>query len=135
MRRYVQFTGLLAIAISATIGIYAIADDQNPVSPEEQMFRDALQGNFSEIRMGHGVRDDVIGIIKKQGSILDGSVLDPRRSGDETNSSSEDRSKKAFAAEQMLKASRWLENIGPADSDRADLVNRMRAEAAKLLSE
>ena len=46
----------------------------------------------------------------------------------------------AKAAEQLLKASRLLENVSKitgetADSSRTDLVNRMRAEAVKLLSE
>ncbi|HBV63117.1 MAG TPA: hypothetical protein DEF45_08870 [Rhodopirellula sp.] len=44
------------------------------------------------------------------------------------------------AAEQLLKASRLLENVAKrsgvvADASREDLVNRMRAEAVKLLSE
>ncbi len=46
----------------------------------------------------------------------------------------------AKAAEQLLKASRLLENVakrsgGTADLSRKDLVNRMRAEAVRLLSE
>jgi len=46
----------------------------------------------------------------------------------------------AKAAEQLLKASRLLENVSKitgetAGSSRTDLVNRMRAEAVKLLSE
>ncbi|MGI9467799.1 MAG: hypothetical protein ACR2OA_11810 [Rubripirellula sp.] len=46
----------------------------------------------------------------------------------------------AKAAEQLLKASRLLENVakrsgGTADLSCKDLVNRMRAEAVKLLSE
>ena len=46
----------------------------------------------------------------------------------------------AKAAEQLLKASRLLENVAKhsgatADASREDLVNRMRAEAVKLLSE
>ncbi len=50
------------------------------------------------------------------------------------------RSANSKAAEQLLKASRLLENVakrsgGTVDSSRNDLVNRMRAEAVKLLSE
>ena len=50
------------------------------------------------------------------------------------------RSANARAAEQLLKASRLLENVAKhsgvtADASREDLVNRMRAEAVKLLSE
>ncbi|MAI70261.1 MAG: hypothetical protein CMM01_05050 [Rhodopirellula sp.] len=50
------------------------------------------------------------------------------------------RSANAKTAEQLLKASRLLENCAKssgdtADASRTDLVNRMRAEAVKLLSE
>lgn len=46
----------------------------------------------------------------------------------------------AKAAEQLLKASRLLQNVAKSsgtasDSSRLDLVNRMRAEAVKLLTE
>jgi hypothetical protein len=49
-------------------------------------------------------------------------------------------SRNAMAAEQLLKASRLLENVAAGDGEsddpaRAELVNRMRAEAVKLLSE
>ena len=50
------------------------------------------------------------------------------------------RSENAKAAEQLLKASRLLENVAKrsgdtTDASREELVNRMRAEAVKLLSE
>ncbi len=50
------------------------------------------------------------------------------------------RSENAKAAEQLLKASRLLEKVakrsgGTTDASRGDLLNRMRAEAVKLLSE
>lgn len=60
--------------------------------------------------------------------------------GDSARSQSLPQSANAKTAEQLLKASRLLEKVAKrsgdaTDSSRRDLVNRMRAEAVKLLSE
>jgi hypothetical protein len=133
MRRSLQVTGILAFAVSL-IGIYAVADDPGPISPEEEGFRLALEGDFSQVPQ-NGIYSDVVGVIKDRGSLLDGTSFDLKADVDEERRTTVSISKKAYAAEQILKASRWLESIDSDDPDRVELVNRMRAEAVKLLSE
>jgi hypothetical protein len=156
MPRFFQVVGFLLIAVFAAIGLYQAAAADPPdfpatdlplpdvvlpdspapdlASPAGQKIREALDDELPRhVTSGDGVLDDVIGIIKRRGSILDGSSLD-------TNVVIEHRrtngnSKQAYVAEQLLKSSRLLEGIGSSDTNRADLVNKMRAEAVRLLSE
>ena len=44
-------------------------------------------------------------------------------------------SRRAVAAEQMLRAARLLERLGESDSDRVALIQQIRSEARRLLSE
>ena len=78
------------------------------------------------------------GVLRERGSILEGSSLDPALLEDGSESSSETEemteSKRAFAAELLLRSSRTLEQIGPLDKTRQELVAKMRGEAARLLS-
>lgn len=104
------------------------------VAPAEQKIRDALEGK-SHQATGDGVLDDVLGLIKQRRSILKGSSLDPANSDREATSGPHAESEVAWVAEQMLKAARLLESIGAPDQGRSDLVQRMRDEAGKLLSE
>ena len=103
-------------------------------SAAEQKIRDAIEGNSPTGQTGDGVLDDILGVIKSRPSILDNSSLDPNARSGQTNGPNT-ISKKAHTAEQLLKASRLLEGVGPDDENRSDLVHRMRAEAEKLLSE
>ena len=97
---------------------------------------------------GDGVLDDVLGIIRQRGSLLEGSSLDPTAGADRQNAppsghrATAGPTRNAYVAEQLLKASRLLESVTAgedaglaAEADRAALVKRMRAEAVKLLSE
>ncbi len=112
-----------------------------PFSPLEQGFRDALEGRLPSGETGNGVFDDLVSVIRKQGSVLDGSSLDPKLLEDDANvfgnttAPADARSENAHAAEQLLKASRLLEQIGSTAIDRSELIANMRVEAGKLLSE
>lgn len=111
------------------IGLFAVAD--KPTAKHEAI-RDALEGELPENPSADGVFDDVLRVIKDRGSILDGSVLDQQPVIADRKSAATER---AIAAEQLLKASRMLEQLASSDGNRASLVKRMRGEAAKLLSE
>lgn len=88
---------------------------------------------------------DELEFIPRSGSLLKDSTLDPDR--DPIDGSMEtpelpphrrvlDKSDAAaLAAERLLHASRLLQRLGPMDEIRTDLVNRMRSEAVRLLSE
>ncbi len=124
---------IVPLGISALIlGMFTVSLADKPDPPEQQILREALEGKETE-KSGDGVLDDVLDIIKKRGSILDGSALDDRT--DETVTASADASRNAMVAEQLLKTSRLLQSIGGQDKMRVDLVKRMRTEAARLLSE
>lgn len=124
---------IVPLGISALIlGMFTVSLADKPDPPEQQILREALEGKATE-KSGDGVLDDVLDIIKKRGSILDGSTLDDRT--DETVTASADASLNAMVAEQLLKTSRLLQSIGGQDKMRVDLVKRMRTEAARLLSE
>lgn len=77
------------------------------------------------------VLDEVLNLIQKRGSILDGSSLDTETEPTEVDA----RRGKARAAEQLLKSARLLEVLSSEDPHRSKLIDRMRAEAAKLLTE
>lgn len=96
---------------------------------------------------GDMVLDDVLEIIRRRGSVLDGSSLDPAnddapliinlppepRSGDVPASSAV-----YDAAEQLLRSARLLEKLSRTgdssiDEDRAKLVRSMRSQAGRLL--
>ncbi|WP_186774676.1 hypothetical protein [Allorhodopirellula solitaria] len=110
----------------------------------------ALQGD-SSAPLPQGVLGDVIGIIRQNGSVLDGSSLDPRREtelgGHQVQA--EQASPAAAAApfetaEALLRSARLLESYHdrrPEVSDAAGkrmpvltLVRQMRMQAARLLA-
>ena len=75
-------------------------------------------------------------VIKRRGSILEGSSLDPDASAESDAAAwGTSTSIRARAAEQLLRAARLLDMAEPVTERRADLCRQMRAEAAKLLSE
>ena len=97
----------------------------------QRKIREALEGRRLGGSSGNVMLDDILNIIQTEGSILDGSVLDPDQ--DDVPQSS-DESARALAAERLLRASRTLEQLGD-DHARASLVKQMRSEAARLLTE
>ena len=123
-----------------------------------QALRAAAEGKVSQARVSDPILGDVMQAIARRHRELDlelalpddevigSGYVDPASSGSASSgSASSDRgrsavSRNAMAAEQLLKASRLLENVAAGDGEsddpaRAELVNRMRAEAVKLLSE
>jgi len=96
---------------------------------------------------GDPILDDVLGIIRRQGSVLDGSVLDPKADEalpdtflplkDAGKSESFDRDSVYRAAEQLLRVSRMLQRLRGRDRgrdrDSDELIRSMRLQAAKML--
>lgn len=110
----------------------------------------ALQGGASEPVPG-GVLGDVIDIIRTQGSILDGSSLDPRMVAAKRESDSDDDISRretthssVQAAEALLRSARLLESLhsrstSPRDANStrlpvSELVRQMRIHATRLLA-
>lgn len=104
--------------------------------------RRALQGQANAATTGDPILDDLLEHLSGRKSVLEGSSLDGvsaeptsatavRSSG---RAGAPTRSRAARAAEQLLKAARILESLGPADASRTKLVTRMRNEAVQLLS-
>ena len=102
---------------------------------------------------GDPVLDDVLEIIRKRGSILDGTSLDPANELDSndgtqsviigvpggtrfTKGGSGDATKAApvyHAAEQLLRAARLLETLADQDESQQELIREMRSQATRLL--
>ncbi len=129
-------------------------DGPDPVTPTPdpiaaEKIQKALRGETPE-EIPPTVLGDVIGIIRQQGSVLDGSSLDPRLAHNDpllsgTRTDSEDHqtqpaSKHVQTAEALLRAARMLECIGKNAHDRSartlpvsELVRQMRIQATRLL--
>ncbi|MDE0863263.1 MAG: hypothetical protein OSA98_05710 [Rubripirellula sp.] len=118
-----------------------------------QALRAAAEGKVSQERVSDPILGDVIQAIARRHRELDlelalpddevigSGYVDPAANDPAANDRGRSAvSRNAMAAEQLLKASRLLENVAAGDGEsddpaRAELVNRMRAEAVKLLSE
>ncbi|KAA1259289.1 hypothetical protein LF1_18190 [Rubripirellula obstinata] len=105
------------------------------IGPKSKI-REVLQGN-QPAPTGDGVLEDVLGVIQRQGSVLDGSTLDPPPRPDaaiasESNSTPHAATRRALVAEHLLRAARMLEQIS-GDEESAILVASMRRRAATLL--
>tara|TARA_R110002073_G_scaffold7747_5_gene43676 strand:- start:8987 stop:9520 length:534 start_codon:yes stop_codon:yes gene_type:complete len=103
-------------------------------NPIESKIRSVLEGASDDVRSSDPLLDDVLGIIKSRGSILDGSSLDPALDTP-TSAAGNDRDASARAAESLLRSARLLNRIEPRDSARTELVEKMRHEAWRLLGE
>ena len=116
----------------------------NPTA--KSMIADSLKQDASPAETqssGDPILDDVLGIIRRQGSVLDGSVLDPK--ADEAlsdkflpskaagKSESFDRDSVYHTAEQLLRVSRMLQRLRSRDRDSDELIRTMRLQAAKML--
>lgn len=160
MFRFLTF-GIVAATVFGFFGVLSIqAQNQTPIvvppaaqipvitepQPEvAEKIRQALDSKHQGTEVGDPqtgdmVLDDVLKIIGQRGSVLEGSFLDD--SPNESESEPEairSPSAMAHAAEQLLKSARLLEKINSRDAQeqagRADLIRKIRAEAAKLLSE
>lgn len=103
-------------------------------NPIESKIRSVLEGAPGGVHSSDPLLDDVLGIIKSRGSILDGSSLDPALDTP-TSAAGNDRDASARAAESLLRSARLLNRIEPRDSARTELVEKMRHEAWRLLGE
>ncbi|MCG8653628.1 MAG: hypothetical protein MI861_27570 [Pirellulales bacterium] len=141
---------LLMIVLSGIFAGLTVGWAQSPPAetepPAQKKIRVALQGEQVEADSGDVVLDDILRVIRQQGSVLDGSVLDPKAcqssllkedslaDAPPPASSQEEISQRAYTAELLLLTSRRLEQIGAVDKTRKQLVAEMRDEAARLLS-
>ena len=76
---------------------------------------------------------DLQAIIQSQGSILDGSSLDPKNELPSIGPTNADPDQIVRTAESLLRGARLLQQITPAEKSRQILVKDMRKEAARLL--
>ncbi len=160
MSRRTRFLVAVSIIISISIPAVALTLAQPPTKPRkvlelpdlpddfkrtripsnadpevQRIIRERLeQGNFEET--GNPVIDDILQLMKKVGpSVLKDSSLDPAADQHAIKKPANAVSAKARAAECLLKAARNLEKIEPLDKTRRDLVNQMRRESVRLLTE
>jgi len=98
---------------------------------------------------GDPILDDVLDVIRKQGSVLRGSELDPEsdlpsiplndgfqsqeRSRPSPSSESNRTHSSYLVAEQLLRSARALESLDGMTDRRSELIHGMRSQAAKLL--
>ena len=123
----------LATFLVVTTVVVSSAAQDKPSDQAADKIRQALESNAKVEPTGDGVLDDVLKVIKRQGSIIDGSILDD--SADPESAVPVKTNQNALVAEQLLKASRMLERLERTSTKRKDLIKRMRAEAANLLTE
>ena len=104
--------------------------------------RAALEGG-DPVTDGDPVLDDLLQLIRRRRSVLDGTALDPKYDFEASGSPSRDtqatdpntlEDDKAFAAESLLRSARLLSQLAAPDPSRRELITRMRQEAAKLLT-
>lgn len=108
--------------------------------------RDALRGREGGASAtGDAILDDVIGIIRTQGSVLDGTILDEdveavlppgaiASGAPHPDASMVDVSEQRYrVAESLLRTARLLSGLPDADGQRQSLVRQLRMEAARCL--
>lgn len=114
-------------------------DDSEPPAHILRIFDGTIDGELPELEPTGDLIADELQRVRHERSVLNDFPsehelgLAPVPGGDVGPEKLASRS--ARAAEQLLKAARLLENLGSADSDRAELVERMRVEAGKVLAE
>ncbi len=88
---------------------------------------------------GDPVLDDVLDLIRRRGSVVDGSLLDPRRERElvEPKSSGDaiEEISVYLVAESLLRSARRLEKLPNRTAEQFGLIRAMRSQAAKLLIE
>ena len=123
----------------------------------EELMQEALQRDGSRPSSGDQTLDDVLRVLRQRGSILDDSSLDPQQQDPRLTPAGPDESpqplqgslpktlrrvpspsvtpQRARAAELLLRTSRVLENLGAIDDNRRKLIDELRREAVKVLTE
>lgn len=123
-------------------------NDPKPVQTDEKIV-DQIRGALETGRpaAAPGILGDVLEVIRQRGSILDGSVLDPKNENpletkEQPTQGSDpgvDRRTPTLkpsnvrVAESLLRSARLLESIPGGDEDRRALVRKMRIQATRLL--
>jgi hypothetical protein len=108
-----------------------------------------LDANEPEPRQsGDPILDDVLEVIRRRGSVLQGSVLDPQNETEsviigvpslDSRDAAANKGDAAEAAavyhvaEQMLRVARLLEKLPNQDAERAGMIRGMRNQATRLL--
>tara|TARA_R110002049_G_scaffold46487_1_gene135188 strand:- start:144667 stop:145140 length:474 start_codon:yes stop_codon:yes gene_type:complete len=154
IHRVAVATITLVVLCAASLWASVIAQDifdssvvTEPAQPADakvvETIRKALHDDSAVPSSDDPILDDVLNVIRQQGSVLDGSPLDPKLEPLPESASDADRgdrslapaSHRALAAERLLKAARLLEQVQPLDNARRQLVKQMRRETVRLLSE
>ena len=141
---------LSAAALLTVCVVFVIADEpvtpsateQPPALPAEsspttQKIQQALRGE--SVETGDGILDDMLDVLKKRGSILDGSSLDSELAGDTESAQTSvaagsSKAKQARVCESLLKSARLMEKLGKLSAEQRDLVAQMRQQAGQLLT-
>ena len=122
----------------------------NPSSQEMERAREKIaeflrKNKAAEAKAsGDPVLDDVLDVIRRQGSVLDGSALDPNApseaivpvpgwDADRGSAALQGSDAGYVAAEHLLKAARSLQQVQSRSREDAELVRAMRRRAAKLM--
>ena len=133
---------VMVVALSVSVEAQEISNAKEN-NPRKEKIREALENPNKETHSDDPILDDVLQILKKRGSILDGSVLDPDAPVETEESLLDLRTSKgtptvqrraAYAAESLLRSARLLEAFDSKDIAHQNLVRLMRREAARILT-
>ena len=115
----------------------------SPIDPAVDRIREALQSG--QVDHAPGLLGDVLDVIREKGSILDGSVLDPRMElgpDDEPTAQAASKarptqnvSETVRTAELLLRSARRLESFGGGDAQCVRLIHQMRVRATSMLAD
>lgn len=119
------------------------ADEAESARKGQAEIRRALQGRAAEADQsrssGDPLLDDVLQTIRRRGSILDGTALDPNRADAAEPAVPEQAALPKHpaggfrTAESLLQSARLLETLPHQDAARQQLVRRLRQEASRCL--
>jgi hypothetical protein len=118
------------------------ADSKTPkaaLNSEADLIQRALQGQ--EVSNPDSMLGDVLDLIRKRGSLLEGSelskemppILERPGSDDDSFAATSQTIRRLKTAEQLIRSARQLLEIEPQDPETKALVDRMRFYAVKLL--
>ncbi|TWT86458.1 hypothetical protein [Neorhodopirellula pilleata] len=116
--------------------------------PAAERIREALQSGRTAPTPG--LLGDVLDVIREKGSILDGSILDPRMEAEAAAqeqspnpnrrppgdlSMIQNASETVRTAELLLRSARRLEKVADGDDRCARLIHQMRVQATSMLAD
>lgn len=120
-----------------------LPESSSPIDPAVDRIREALQSG--QVDPAPGLLGDVLQVIREKGSILDGSILDPRLElvpDDEPTARAASKarptqnvSETVKTAELLLRSARRLESFGGGDAQCARLIHQMRIQATSMLAD